>query len=132
MAIMTILIVILIVFLVLVFWLLCRKSQKVRTCLSGIWRKIFWNTIIRSTLETSIEVAIASMVKTYAMNTDTAFEVFSSVFTIYQIALISGLAVGIPIFLHCKRKELKRKQFVAKYGSLTLNMKKRDFAPKLY
>ena len=58
--------------------------------------------------------------------------IFNSIIIIAEIALIVVLAVAIPIFLNCKQRELRRKVFIEKYGSLTMDMHSRNFGPKLY
>lgn len=54
----------------LLFFLLCKKSAKCRACLEALKRKLIWNYFIRLTLETALEVLIASMIRTYTLNFD--------------------------------------------------------------
>ena len=57
------LIVVILVFMVLL-WIFFRNFQKVRGCLLWVWRKIFWNFIIRSIFESSIGFLIGAMLRT--------------------------------------------------------------------
>ena len=118
--------------LIAILWIICRSCPKVKGWLLIIWRKIFWNTIIRTILESSLGLLLGSMIKTGLLSTDGALQIFYSILTIAQIALIVVLAVTIPIFLYFKNNVLEEKAFIEKYGTLTMNMHRRDYGHKLY
>lgn len=65
-----------------------------------IWRKLFWNTFIRSILETAIEIIIAGMIKTQTFSTEDVYQTFTSIYTSLTIIIIVAFAILIPIFLH--------------------------------
>ena len=75
-------VVIFILVLVCIFWIVCRKSQRVRAFLQKVWRMIFWNTIIRTIFESSIGLLLGAMIKTESLSTKNGFEIFSSILTI--------------------------------------------------
>ena len=118
--------------LIAILWIICRSCPKVKGWLLIIWRKIFWNTIIRTILESSLGLLLGSMIKTSLLSTDGALQIFYSILTIAFIALIVVLAVTIPIFLYFKNNVLEEKAFIEKYGTLTMNMHRRDYGHKLY
>lgn len=111
-----------------------RKFDCVRNLVRKIWRIIFWNTFIRSILETSIEIIIASMIKTLTFSTEDFYQGFSSIYSYFTLVLIGLIAILVPIFLTQNQANLRHKQWNAKFGSLILNHKTKveEFAPKLY
>jgi len=125
-------IVVFILVLVCILWIICRSCPKVKGWLLIIWRKIFWNTIIRAVLESSLGILLGSMIKTGLLSTDGALQIFYSILTIAQITLIVVLAITIPIFLYFKNNVLEEKAFIDKYGTLIMNMHRRDYGHKLY
>ena len=92
-------------------WLLFRKIDAVRNFVNKIWRKIFWNSFIRMVLETSIEIAIASMIKTFGMSISSPLETASSIYTVVSLVVLVGLAFAIPFFLHKKGDALNSEKF---------------------
>lgn len=89
----------LVLVIILLLWICFRKSQKVRTFVLKIKRKIFFNSIIRSFLETSLETILMSMIATYDLSFDSFGESFSSCFAILKLALFALFVFWVPFFL---------------------------------
>ena len=108
---MSLLIVVSFLLVTLLSYLLFRRFEKFRACVMAIKRKFIWNYFIRLILETSLEVLIASMIRTYSLNFDDAIETTSSLYAVLSITVIV-LAIGVvPAFLYHKRRILRRKKF---------------------
>ena len=80
--ILALIVVIFILVLVCVIWILCRKSTKVKAFLLKVWRKIFWNTIIRAILESSLGLLLGAMISSESLSTENGFKIFSYILTI--------------------------------------------------
>ena len=106
------------VILIILLRLFCFKVAKVKSCLDKIWRMIFWNFIIRTLLETYLEVAIVNMIKIYAINDQSWFETSGSAYCLFILAVLTLFCLFTPVFLHCKRNDFKKPEFIGKYGSL--------------
>ena len=103
-----------------------------RNCAEFVKRKLVWNYFIRITLETALEVLIASMIRSYSLNFSDWAESLSTVFAVSSTVILV-LAIGaIPCFLYKRRDILRRKKFQEKYGSLVLDLKTKQMAPLFY
>lgn len=121
-----------VIVLVSLLYFCCFKFKKCRECLNSIIRKIFWNTILRSILEKSIEIAIACAIRMYSPDMEGWKEASSTIFAGAQLVLLIVMAIGLPFYLHYNRKIVKRTKFKKKCGSVMLNLKTRGFGPKLF
>ena len=132
MSLLIILLVFVIALLVIITRLACSRFDCVKKCLDYIWRTLFWNFIIRTVLETFLEVTLVLMIKMYAINADSWFEAAGSIFAITILALLTLFYVLLPLFLHCKKKVLKRRVFRSKYGTLIQDLKTNEKAAHFY
>ena len=121
-------------FILLITLLYCcfKRVKKFRECINKILSKIFCNTIIRYSLEKSITIAIASMATVKIMNFDNFSEGFSTMYAFMMVFILLNLMFFYPAFLNRNRKILRRSKFTKKYGSLTLNLKTKQFWPLMY
>ena len=90
---------ILLLVLRLCFW----KSQKVKSCLTKIYQKLFFNFFLRTSFEIYLETSVVYMIKMHDPNFDSFYDTLS---TSLSIASISGLllfSLFIPVFLTCKK-----------------------------
>lgn len=79
--------------------------------------------MIRSTLETFLEVSIVNLIKLYALDFSTWFEVIGSTFTLASLTAFVLFIILTPVCLTVKCKDLTDDDFVSKYGSLVQDMK---------
>ena len=124
--------VLLISLLVIILRLVCSRFNWVKQCLQKIWRTMFWNFVIRSTLEKYLEMSLLLMIKMYAINLENWFEVTGSMFSIVVLTLMTLFNLLVPIFLHCKRSAFKEPEFISKYGSLVADLRVNELAARLY
>ena len=83
----------------------CRKVKCMNSCLNKIWRKVFFNMIIRSWLETSLVLAITSITQLYDLYFNkNAMDTMASLYTILAVALLVIFTITVPIFLHRRRE----------------------------
>lgn len=108
---------------IMLLYLVLRKSDRFRAWVEAIKGPIVWNYFIRLTLETSFEVLIVSMLQMYTLSFKGWSYIMSAIYSIASIAFVTLAIVAIPIFLHFKRKVLRRKSFKEKYGSLVLHLR---------
>ena len=111
--------VIVICVLVVILRIFCFKVKWVNKILRWVWRKIFWNFIIRTVLEMYLELAIKMAIKVYSLHYTNWFETTNSVTSIVSLSLMGAFAVLTPVFLTCKKDQLKSEAFKAKFSSLT-------------
>ena len=111
-----------IVFLVLLYCC-CKKVKKCRDIVSKLLDKIFWNTILRYSLEKCIKLSLASMAAVKVMNFNSFSEGFSTVYSMLILFIILNMLFGYTAFLHRNKRILRRSRFTKKYGTLTLNLK---------
>jgi len=73
-----------------------------------------------------LEVSIKNMIKMYILSNQSTYEWIDSTTAIGTLCVFILFALLVPVFLTCKRNELSKPEFAAKYGSLTeqLNTKK--------
>ena len=96
--------VIIVVFLILILMrIFCYKFACIKNLFQKLWRKIFWNTFIRSILETSLELCITHMIKLYTLKESNWFESLTSTYSISTLCTIGLLALLLPVFLYCKK-----------------------------
>ena len=121
-------------FILLITLLYCcfKRVKKFRECINKILSKIFCNTIIRYSLEKSITIAIASMATVKILNFDNFSEGFSTMYAFMMVFILLNLMFFYPAFLNRNRKILRRSRFTKKYGSLTLNLRTKQFWPLMY
>lgn len=93
---------------------------------------MFWNFVIRLTLEKYLEMSMLLMIKMYAINLESWFEVTGSMFSIVLLTLMTLFNLLVPVFLHCKKSVFKEPEFISKYGSLVADLKVNELAARLY
>lgn len=118
--------------LIMALRLLCSRCDRIKGWLTKIWRAIFWNFIIRTMMETYLELVIANMIKMHAVKFQTWFETVGSTIAIVALAILTIFGLTTPIFLYCKRDALKKPEFIAKYGSLTIDLKMTTMLHRFY
>lgn len=104
--------------IIIILRIFCFKVDCIKNCLLKIWRAIFWNTIIRTLLETYLEMALANLIKMYAINDSSWFELLGSSYSIFILFVLSTFIFIVPILLYKKRNQLKTQDFTSKYGAL--------------
>ena len=111
-------------FTVLVILLLrkaAKRYQKVQSLLTTLWNKIFFNTIIRYILQSSLKMQMAAA--TVIVLTKDGSSPMSSLLTLIAFNLF-------PFFffvtLCCKRTKLRREETRQKIGSLYLTLRASD------
>ena len=72
------------------------------------------------------------MIKLYVLGTNNWFESFSSVYSIATLCTVGLLAFLVPVFLTCKKKDLKEPDFIAKYGSLTMDLRVQNVSIRFF
>ena len=112
--------------------LACSRFNCVKKCLDYIWRAIFWNFILRTALETFLEFSLVIMIKMYAINAESWFELAGSIFAITVLTLLTLFYVLLPLFLHCKKDVLDEPDFISKYGTLMQDLKTNEKAARFY
>ena len=90
---------ILILIVVVLLYLVCWKVKKVREAMMKWKRAMIWNSYIRLNLETSLDVLMAAMIRTFTMNFDNVSESLSSLYAIAMLAMLGLAPIVIPIFL---------------------------------
>ena len=91
--------------------IICYRVTKVSRCLHSIWRKIFWNFIIRSTLETFLELCLTNMIKMFVLDYSTWYEIFGTCWAITVLVLLALFSFTTPLFLYNKRNRLDESAF---------------------
>ena len=124
--------VVLVVVIIIILRIFCFKVQWVKNCLIKIWRMIFWNLIIRTVLETYLEVSLVNMIKMYAINDESWFETAGSTYSISILAGMTLFCLLTPVFLIKKQAQFKNGNFISKYGALTQDMKTREKSVLFY
>ena len=119
---------------ILLLRLLCFKVERVKLCLNSIWRMIFWNFIIRSTMETYLELCLVNMIRMYAINFSSWYEVFGSSYAILILTLLTLFSLLSPVFLLRRRDEfeLNDETFIKKFGSLAQELNSEKQSAKFY
>ena len=97
--------------LVVVLYFALRSIPKLRACLDAIKRKLMWNYFIRMTLESALEILLASMIRTYTLEFDPWHEALSSLYSIAALVFISLAVFVIPLFLLKRMADLRRQKF---------------------
>lgn len=87
----------------LILKVLCCRNARVNRCLQRLKRAIFWNFIIRFTLEAYLEICLSNMIKMYAVGDETWFELATTSYSLLALAIMAVFCVSAPLFLHCKR-----------------------------
>ena len=100
----------------------CCLWSKGRACVKKLWRKVFWNMILRSQLETSLELFIGCFTQFCVLSFSTSEESFASGVSIGSFTLMIFLAICIPFYLRCKSSRLADPEFNGSCGSLILRM----------
>ena len=72
------------------------------------------------------------MIKLFTLDTSNAFESASSVYSISVLSIVGLMALLLPVFLTCKKKDLKEPDFIAKYGSLTMDLKAQNVSIRFF
>lgn len=116
-------VVVLVVIIVVILRIFCFKVECIKAFLSKIWRFFFWNFVIRTILETYLEMSLNNMIKLYALNTETWFETLGSGFSIAILGVMAVFPIFAPIFLKKKRDVLKEPEFISKYGALMQDLR---------
>ena len=93
---------------------------------------MFWNLIIRSIIETYLELQVVLLIKTYAINANSWYEVAGSIYAILALTVLTIFSLLVPLFLHCKRDVLSTPDFTSKYGSLVQDLRTNVPASRFY
>ena len=80
--------------------------------------------IIRFTLEVYLEICLANMIKLYAINDKSWFELTGSTYSIIALSLMVIFCIATPIFLYKKSCEFDDQEFIGKFGALIQDMRK--------
>lgn len=124
--------VLVIAILVTLCTLIFKRVKCCKSCLDRIWRKIFFNFIIRTMLETFLEMAIINMIRMYAVDSSNWYEALGSVIAVGILAICMIFSLLVPVFLYFKRNHLNDESFIAKFGSLTENMNTSSISMRFY
>ena len=110
----------------------CYKRQLVRSCMTKVYQKLFFNFFLRTSFEIYLEVTLVYMIKMHDPSFDSDYETFN---TSLSIASLSGLflfSLLIPIFLTCKKDQFKTPGFIIKYGSLIQDMRAENVSTRFF
>ena len=104
--------------IILVLYCLCKKNKQIHRLYTSIRQKVFWNIIIRQTLEHYLMLSISYTIKLYALS----FGIFKETFiSLYSVAVILFL-ITTPLlarkflYRHYDAGTLKSEEFSMKYG----------------
>ena len=118
--------------LVIILRLFCFKVDWVNKALKWLWRKIFWNFIIRTVLEMYLELSLKMGIKLYSLNYSNWFETTNSMTSVISLVLLCLFGLLTPVFLTCKKNQLNSDAFKQKYSSLTHEMRLNSLATRFY
>lgn len=103
------------------------KFSKVKYLIETVLKLIIWGLVIRFMLETFLTVCLSVCLNFYAFSLGNSSEILSSVLTIIVSLAYSVLFFFAYFILHIKRRKLKQKLYIQKFGAfyeeLRLNSK---------
>ena len=102
------------------------RFDKKNGCLRSIQQILCWNWYLRLFLEEYLLFAIAAFIKLFALDFTTKFERASSVFALLLTLLIVSAPFLIWSFLYKNHNRIRDKDFIEKYGTLTLELQLRE------
>lgn len=96
------------------------RLPRVYSKLKSIWRGIFWNAILRTSLEISLDTVIACMIHYYSFSFEDVGAGTPTVVSLLIMAYFTGLMLWIPCFLRRQdEKTLDSDEFKSKFGSIS-------------
>ena len=95
---------------------------------------IYWNFIIRSTMETYLGLCLVNMIRMFAINFSSWYEVIGSSYAILILTLLTLFGLLSPVFLFRRRDELELNDltFIKKFGSLVQELNPEKHSAKFY
>ena len=93
--------------IVILIYICFKRCKKCREFAEKLKRKVFWNVVIRYSLEKSITIAIGSMAAIKLMNFDDINEGFSTVSSMVLVFALLNMAFGYPAFLNRHKDSLE-------------------------
>ena len=121
-----------IILLIVILYFCCRCIKCCSNLFNKLLNKICCNMIIRYSLEKSITISIACLATMKVMSFDNLSEGVSTTFSIIMIFLVVNILFFYPAFLNRNQKILRRTKFTKRCGSLTLNLRTKQFWPLMY
>ena len=80
---------------------LCFKRVNcVRKISEIVWRAIFFNLLLRTAIETQLEVSVKNMIKLLIVSTRSNYEIVESIIAYGSIICLFAFAMSIPCFLN--------------------------------
>ena len=89
-----------------------------------MYERIYYNSFLRLYLEEYLAIAIACLIKLYALDFTNLFEGFSSTFAILMAVWLTACPFLLGVFFqkHIVGKTKMNKEFLKKFGTLTLDL----------
>ena len=108
--------------IILIIYLICRKSKTTTDKLVKLRNLFVWNYFIRTLLETAIESSMNAFIRMYFIDTSTWWESLSTSYAFLQLSILTLFGLIVPLFLYKKQSVLTTKAFITRYGALTDQM----------
>ena len=118
--------------IVLLLRLVCFSSAAMKAAATKIKKIVVWNAFIRYWLLEYTTIAIASLLKLYALDFANWYEAAMSGGALAGIVAVAATPFLIGAFLYKKHEQVPTPEFAQKYGSLTADLQVHDKAAMLY
>ena len=110
----------------------CWRTRIVKSCLTKLYEKLFFNFFLRTSFEIYLEISVVYMIKMHDPSFNSFYDTLN---TSLSIASLSGLLIFslfIPVFLTCKKNQFKTPGFITKYGSLIQDMRAENVSTRFF
>ena len=95
------------------------RVASIKQFFQKLWRSLFWNFFIRMLLESYLELAMNNWIRILVRDNSTWWESASTYFAFTLLSFMTLAGLLTPLFIHCKKSQLKTESFISKYGALT-------------
>lgn len=112
--------------------LFCWKIQKVKSCIMKLYEKLFFNFFLRTAFETFLETTLVYMIKFHDIGFSSGMDATSSSVAIASLAALILFSISLPVFLTCKKDQLRTPGFITKYGSLVKDLRDENFSTRFF
>ena len=110
----------------------CWKSTNVRSCLTKLYRSLFFNFFIRTAFETLLETSVICMIKLHVIDYGSGYETVNSTLALVSVGGLTLFCLVIPIFLTCKSDQFETPEFIAKYGALIQDLRHTNVSTRFF